>query len=117
MVTIFKSGDFSKITIYQFLLSFFSKVFGKVIYNNASDFIESVNVFDTVDHKILLGTLHAYGIRGKIWRWFRSYLILTNISQFVSYDGIQCTIHSIRCGVPQGSIRGPLLFIIYMNDI
>ena len=59
--------------------------------------------------------MHAYGIRGNILRWFRSYL--TNISQFVSYDGRQSEIQSITCGVPQGSILGPLLFIIYMNDI
>ena len=59
--------------------------------------------------------MHAYGIRGNILRWFRSYL--TNRSQFVSYDGRQSEIQYITCGVPQGSILGPLLFIIYMNDI
>ena len=59
--------------------------------------------------------MNAYGIRGNILRWFRSYL--TNRSQFVSYDGRQSAIQSITCGVPQGSILGPLLFIIYMNDI
>ena len=59
--------------------------------------------------------MHAYGIRGNILKWFRSYL--TNRSQFVSYDGRQSEIQSITCGVPQGSILSPLLFIIYMNDI
>ena len=59
--------------------------------------------------------MHAYGIRGNILRWFRSFL--TTQSQFVSYDGIQSTTQSITCGVPQGSILGPLLFIIYVNDI
>ena len=53
--------------------------------------------------------------RGNILKWFRSYL--TNISQFVSYDGRQSEIQSITCSVPQGSILCPLLFIIYMNDI
>ena len=71
--------------------------------------------FDTVDHKILLDKMHAYGIRGNILRWFRSYL--TNRSQLVSYDGIQSTTQTITYGVPQGSILGPLLFIIYLNDI
>ena len=59
--------------------------------------------------------MHAYGIRGNILRWFRSYL--TNRSQFVSYDGIQSTTQTITCGVPQGSILDHLLFIIYVNDI
>ena len=78
-------------------------------------FLDLKKAFDTVDHKILLDKMHAYGIRGNILRWFRSYL--TNRSQFASYDGRQSEIQSISCGVPQGSILGPLLFIIYRNDI
>ena len=78
-------------------------------------FLDLKKAFDTVDHKIILDKMHAYGIRGNILRWFRSYL--TNTSQFVSYDGRQSEIQSITCGIPQGSILCPLLFIIYMNDI
>ena len=78
-------------------------------------FLDLKKAFDTVDYKIHLDKLHTYDINGNIWTWFRSYL--SNRSQFVSYDGIQSTIQYISCGVPQGSIRGPLLFIIYMNDI
>ena len=59
--------------------------------------------------------MFAYGIRGKILKWFESYL--TNRSQFIMYDNIQSETRSIKCGIPQGSILGPLLFIIYMNDI
>ena len=55
-------------------------------------FLDLKKAFDTVDHKILLDKLHAYGIRGNIWTWFRSYQ--SNRSQFVSYDGIQSTIQS-----------------------
>ena len=50
-----------------------------------------------------------------ILKWFDSYL--GNKSQFIMYDNIQSVIRSIKCEVPQGSILGPLLFIIYMNDI
>ena len=59
--------------------------------------------------------MFAYVIRGNILKWFDSYL--TNISQFIMYDNIQSETRSIKCGVPQDSILGLLLFIIYMNDI
>ena len=78
-------------------------------------FLDLKKALDTVDHKILPNKIHAYGIRGNIMRLCRSYL--TNRSQFVSYDGRQSEIQSITCVVPQGSILGPLIFIIYMNDI
>ena len=59
--------------------------------------------------------MFAYGIRSNILNWFES--SLTNISQFIMYDNIQSETRNIKCGVPQGSILGPLLFVIYMNDI
>ena len=59
--------------------------------------------------------MFAYGIRGNILKWFDSYL--TNRSLFIMYDNIQSETRSIKCGVHQGSILGPLLFIVYMNDI
>ena len=71
--------------------------------------------FDTVNHKILLKKLYAYGIRGSILKWLDSYL--SDRLQYVYYNGSESNSDSITCGVPQGSILGPLLFIIYMNDI
>ena len=59
--------------------------------------------------------MFAYGIRGNILKWFESYL--TNRSQFIMYDNVQSVTRTIKCGVPQGSILGSLLSIIYMNDI
>ena len=71
--------------------------------------------FDTLDHKILLKKLNFYGIRGHVLDWFRSYL--KNRRQFVKYNGHSSKIMDIDYGIPQGSIMGPLLYIIYMNDL
>ena len=71
--------------------------------------------FDTLDHKILLHKLKYYGIKGKELDWFKSYL--SNRQQFVEINGTLSDTKLITTGVPQGSVLGPLLFLIYMNDI
>ena len=162
VVPIFKAGDSSVLTNYRpiSVLTFFAKVFEKIVYNKLLNFISDNNIlydhqygfrkgrstqqaiitlvdkitksqdkgdivitllidlkkaFDTIDHRILLRKLYSYGIRGSMLKWMESYL--TDRSQYVVFDGKVSETRSIECGVPQGSILGPLLFIISVNDI
>ena len=82
-------------------------------------FIGLLKAFDTVDHKILLKKLQHYGIRGKNLSSFESYL--TGRKQYIKFEindnNGKTELLKITCGVPQGSILGPLLFIIYTNDL
>ena len=77
-------------------------------------FLDFSKAFDTINHDILLHKLSHYGIRGIALEWFRNYL--QDRKQYVSLNDHCSNMKDINCGVPQGSILGPLLFIIYIND-
>ena len=77
-------------------------------------FIDLSKAFDTVNHKILLKKMEYYGIKGTTLTWLKSYL--SNRKQYIYVDNISKQLLEITCGVPQGSILGPLLFLIYVND-
>jgi len=78
-------------------------------------FVDLSKAFDTINHNILFAKLEHYGFRGLVLKWFVDYL--TNRKQYVIFNHGTSSLLDIVCGVPQGSILGPLLFIIYVNDI
>ena len=78
-------------------------------------FINIQKAFDTVNHDVLLGKLQYYGIHGLGNNWLSSFL--KNSKQYVSLHGVSSSIKTVTCNVPLGSILGPLLLFLYINDL
>ena len=78
-------------------------------------FLDFAKAFDTIDHQVLISKLDYYGIRGNVLDWMRSYL--ENRQQCVQVGNCQSKFETVEYGVPQGSILGPVLFLLYINDI
>ena len=109
----FRSGHSTTSTLAEFTDDIKREL--NVANNTIAAFIDLRKAFDTVDHSVLLCKLNHYGIHSDNYHWFEDYL--SNRFQVVNVNGTFSDRAEVVCGVPQGSILGPLLFLLYVNDV